>query len=409
MFPKISSRFDAHNLMVKNADKATVTSTDGDDYIDFILGNLTQIHGHNSADLKKVLDDTLSNYSNVGDYMHSGIKPLSDLILKISHQDDMRLTNSGSESMHLAFRLARAASGKNKILKFSGHYHGWFAEEISQFLPSNVSTGIPAAFYDYTVCAEWNNKDSVRKIFEDKKNDIAAIVCEPVFAHSGVIPPFDGFLDFLREVADKNGAFLIFDECITGFRVDLGGAQALYNVKADLVVYSKALSGGIPIGVVAGSSIAMAPVKNAHVFHGSTFDSNPVSVNVANFTINKMIREDTHKKIAEHTSNLVEGLQHIFKQERHDVLFQQVPGIFQFYFTNKDSIRDYVSSMQTDWKKFKKFADGMNAKKVKIAQGELWSDDINRNWLGSFFVSTAHNDNVVSEVLDRAREVIKAL
>ncbi len=409
MLPRIAGRFDYYNVMADSAKSSVVKDVEGNDYIDFVLGNLTQIHGHRSVELKKVLSDTLDRYSNVGDCMHGSIRPLSDLILKISSKDDIRYTNSGSEALHLAVRLARAATGKKKVLKFVGHYHGWFNEEINTFLSVKVSAGVPEEYTANTFNVSWNNKNEVLEAFDRCGDEIAAVICEPILGHSGVIPPFDGFLEFLREISSQNACCLIFDECITGFRVALGGAQEHCGVKADIVTYSKALSGGIPFGVVAGTNKYMELARKWEVYHGSTFDSNPVSVNAALYTINKMINTKTHEKIAHNTSALIEGISDIMKKERQHVLFQSVPGMFQFFFTDQARVVDYDGAMKTDWKKTKKIIEGMRAKNILLSSGELHFEDTQRNWMPSFFVSTAHDENIHSRFFDSLRNIIRSI
>ena len=189
----------------------------------------------------------------------------------------------------------------------------------------------------------------------------------------------------------------------------MGGAQQHCGVNADIVTYSKALSSGIPFGVVVGTEKVMSAAKKWEVYHGSTFDSNPVSLNAALFTINKMIRDNTHEKIAENTTNLIEGVADVLKREGQKVLFQSAPGMFQFYFTDQHRIVDYDSAMKTDWKKMKKIIDGLRHKNILLSSGELHFDNPNRNWIAAFFVSTAHDQSIHSRFLDGLQDVVREI
>ncbi|MCB9988306.1 MAG: aminotransferase class III-fold pyridoxal phosphate-dependent enzyme [Rhodospirillales bacterium] len=405
----IAGRFDLHGLMIENANGCYVTDVSDGQCIDFILGNLTQIAGHNGISFQSAILETLERYTNVGDYANIEIPPVANDILEISQKHSLRFTNSGSEAVHLAIRLARATTGRSKIIKFVGHYHGWLNEEIYAFLPATVSTGIPDSLKQEMISVEWNDKTAVEEALSKYAGEVAAIICEPALSHSGFIPPFDDFLSFLRQQSDKNDAVLIFDECVTGFRIALGGAQQYYGVKADIVTYSKAVSGGFPMGVVAGIERVMKCVNNWDVFHASTFDSNPLSLAAAATTIRHLRDTDTIARIEENTNYLRKGIEDLLVERGMPGIVQSGTGIMQMYFTEKDSIRSYKDAQSTDWRQFRKFIKEMQKLKVHFAEGDLWFEDPDRVWIGAIFLSSMHTQDVLDEVLDRMRTALNAL
>jgi len=403
----LSGRYNGSNIVIKAADKEKIIDTEDIEYIDYVLGNLTQISGHRGIDIAQTVTDVSKNYINVGDNsnIHSGL--LAKKVLEISNMDMLRFTNSGSEAVHLALRVARAYTGKSKVLKFIGHYHGWLDEEISNFLDAEISEGINATSQENVIKVSWNNKEQVTEAFEKYGNKIAAIILEPVLAHSGTIPPFDGFLEFLREKTKQTNTVLIFDECVTGFRVALGGAQEKYNIAADIVVYSKAISGGFPLGVVAGKKHIMEKLYNGQVYQASTYDSNPFSSAIALKVIEKMQEEKIIETAIENGNKLMNGMKDILEKYKQKVIFQGVGSYFQFYFTDKTEIKSYEDAITTDYKKFQKIMRSMYSRKIIMSEGELWSENPKRNWIGSVFVSSKHNDEVIAKTLIAFEESVK--
>lgn len=405
----ISGRYEGMDLLINKAEEEKLYDTKGGEYIDYVLGNLTQIFGHRGIEIKDVICNMADTYHNVGDNPNVHAVNLAEKILHISKLDMLRFTNSGSEGVHLALRVARAYTGKKKILKFVGHYHGWFDEPIAAFLDAEVTEGICKEAKDNIIKVQWNDKQAVKSVFEKYGKDIAAVILEPVLAHSGTIPPFDKFLDFLREITTENNAVLIFDECVTGFRIALGGAQELYNISADLVVYSKALSGGVPIGVLVGKEEIMKCLEDGRVYQASTYDGNPLSVAIATKVIKKIEEEKVNDIIVMNGNRLMDGMKNVFEIFNQKVLFQGVGAFYQFYFTDKDRITSYNEAMETDWMKFQRFIRGMKTRNIIMSEGELWSSNPNRNWIGSVFVSMSHNDEVIQKTLDAATSILKEM
>jgi glutamate-1-semialdehyde 2,1-aminomutase len=405
----LAGRYANAQLTVERADGPHLFDAAGTPYVDFILGNLTQLMGHRAVTAEAELRQTIGRFVNVGDQKHALGDELASTILTIARKASLRFTNSGSEAAHLAIRLARARAGRSKIVKFVGHYHGWFNEELASFLPASVSLGIPESTREHTLAVPWNDAAAVLEVFELHGKDIAAVICEPCLAHAGTIPPQPGFLQLLRSITQQYGASLIFDECITGFRIALGGAQDYFGCDADCVIYSKAISNGVPIGVVAGTEEFMAAISDWRVWHASTYDGNPISVSMASLVIRELRQSDALRRIQQVSEALVDGLRNIFEMRREPVLLQTCGGFFSLYFTDQPQILDYAAAMATDYARYRRFAQGMLAHRIIVSEGELGSSQSGRNWIGSWFPSSAHDPKIVQTVLDGATRVAQTL
>lgn len=403
----LSGRFSDESLVVDYAKGARLYSSDKA-YLDFVLGNLTQIFGHNRLDLQERLIETLSRFANIGDHRHQASFDLATRILSIANQESLRFTNSGSEAAHLAVRTARAKSGRTKIVKFVGHYHGWFDEEIATFLKSKSSAGLTPGSADHVIMLQWNDAEGIAHVCEHLE-DIAAIICEPVLAHAGTIPPREGFLQLLRELCTANGVALIFDECITGFRVALGGAQELYGVNADYVVYSKALSNGFPFGVLCGKAEFMEPLRDGSVFHASTYDGNPLSIAIVGMVLDELERGEALNAIRLYTNELAGRLSTTLENNGFNVCCQSVPGIFQTFFTDLDSVDNYSDAMSTATTNHLRLKRHLMRDMIDISVGEITHEQTTRNWLGSWFLSSSHNEEVIDRVIASASTFKPAL
>lgn len=409
MKDQLAGRYAASQLTVQRASGAHLEDREGGRFTDFVLGNLTQIFGHGELDCSARVTDALRRYTNVGDQPHIGIHAFARRLLAISRKDSLRFTNSGSEAAHLAIRLARAVTGRPKILRFVGHYHGWFNEEIGSFLRLPSSAGLTSDARHSVIQVNWNNLEEVASAFEHQGSEIAAIICEPILAHAGTIPPCDGFLEQLRSLANTHGCALIFDECITGFRVAMGGAQSLYGIDADLVVYSKALSNGVPLGVVAGTSRFMAAAADWSVFHASSYDCNPLSLAMGEIVLDGLESGSVLQQIDTATTYFSTAMLEILRARGHSAICQSVPGFFQIFFTERARITSYDEAMASDWRKNKRLVELLLAERIVASCGDLRNDDGALSWLGSWFVSARHDKDTLDTVLDAVDRVAKKI
>ena len=409
MNAKLAGRYAPTDIIVGHAEGASIRTTGGARFIDFILGNLTQLRGFRSVVSLVRRIEELDLPLNVGDYPHEVQDRLAEKLLSISRKECLRYTNSGSEAIHLAVRVARAHTGRRKIVRFYGHYHGWYTEEIAGVVPVLYSEGLPDGARDNLIQLQWNDFDALREAFARHGDDIACIMCEPVLAHSGTITPKQGFLQAIVDLAQQNGSISIFDECITGFRVGLTDAQGLFGVYPDMVVYSKAVSGGVPFGVLLGKIEHFVPLSEWRVFHASTYDGNILSMLSCLEVIDELERGEIYDAIGKAQSELISGLEMLFTAARQPYHVQEAPGLFQIFFTEQNDIGNYSDAQATDIPRFSRFVHTMRKHGVRISEGDLSHANPHQNWLGSWFLSAAHNGEAVARTLEAAEASIQEL
>jgi glutamate-1-semialdehyde 2,1-aminomutase len=276
--------------------------------------------------------------------------------------------NSGSEATSNAIRIARAATGKDMILKFEGHYHGQHdyamisvespppvsgLEDNPRPLP--YSAGIPSLVLDTVIVAPWNNPHALERIMKRHRNEVAAIIMEPIMANSTVIPPSNNYLSAAKEIAGSNDALLIFDEVITGFRVSPSGAQGLYGVTPDLATWGKALGGGVPIAAISGKKEYMELIGPGKVNYGGTYVANPLSMAgaVANLEVLSSNNFESFSYLQRATEKLVAGINEQANSALQKVCVQGAPGMLSVSFTKSMKIMNYRESLLTDWNKYR--------------------------------------------------------
>mgnify|MGYP002752953793 CR=1 FL=1 len=406
----LSNRFIESNINVDKCEGAWIFDKNGKAYVDYLLGNCCHILGHSHPRIIDAIKKQAEKCVNVGDHNYQVAYDFAEKVKQISRKDYIRLVNSGSEAVHLSLRLARAFTGRKKIVKFWGHYHGWFSEELSKFVSElPYDKGLLNEYSAQFIPIEWNNFEQLNKVFEEYGSDIAAVICEPVLCHAGPIPPVENFLEAIRFKTIQNHSLLIFDECITGLRLCLGGAQEYYNVYADIVVYSKAFSGGLPLGICAGKKEIMELLGDGVVYQAATYDANPLSVACANEVIDTVIEEDIHVNISHNGSRLISEIDNILNHYSIPHLYQGFPSVFQFYFTEEEIIRNSREAFHyNDISFFVQLVEGLLLEGVSVMKGDI-RKNYNSSWLSQWFVSNAHNKNEIDFTLSAYEKVIKKL
>lgn len=403
---RFAARFEKDHLVISKAKGAWLYDKKNEKWLDFLLGNCTQTLGHCHPRLVEAIGEQASKALNVGDHVIEKTHQLAEMICCIGKKDQLRFVNSGSEACHLAIRLARAGTGRRLILKFNGHYHGWFGEEVSKFLPTFPYHAGLSQTQDF-ISIPWNDPESLWEALEQYSDKIAAIICEPVLCHAGVIPPLPGFLKLLSQEAKKIGAFLIFDECITGFRIALGGAQEYYDVCADLVIYSKALSQGVPFSVCAGSETAMRPLAEGSAYQGASYDAHPLGVTAALETLKIFQEEKTHFRLKAIGEHFQEELGNVFREWDFDVCTQGIPGAFQFFFTKEKQLINYEQVFkQTNVAFNKELIESLRHQKIQLGRGDI-QEKYGSGWMGQWFYSTAHGEEEL-EFTKKALQMVLA-
>jgi glutamate-1-semialdehyde 2,1-aminomutase len=387
---KLAGRFADSKLIVDRAHGPWLVNQDGR-WVDHVLGNCSQLLGHTHPYVVDQVTSQLSRMTNVGDHKTEAAFALAERILAISGMSAVRFVSSGSEAVHVALRTARAATARTAVLKFAGHYHGWFTEEISRFVPHlDYADGLPEQAADNLVVVDWNDREAVRAVFESRGAELAAVICEPMLCHAGPVPATDGFLAYLRELADSAGTLLIFDECITGFRLAGGGAQEKFGVKADIVVYSKALSAGFPLGVCAGTERAMAPLWEGRAYQAATYDANSVSVAAAHAVLDVLEKESVYDRIASYGERLQAFIASELDARGVPNVCQGDASVFQFFFTDRP-VRNHREALGSDTVLYGLLVDELLKRGVNLYKGDLRSRP-DASWLSQWFVSASHDD-----------------
>jgi glutamate-1-semialdehyde 2,1-aminomutase len=349
-------------VFMESAKGAYLFDVDGNRYIDYINSWGPMILGHAHQAVTDAVAEQLLKSSSFGAPTELEVN-MAELIVKMVPNIDMvRMVNSGTEACMSALRLARAYTGKNKIIKFDGCYHG-HADSFLIKSGSGVATlqiqhvpGVTQTTADDTLTANYNDLESVKKFFAEHPNKIAAVFIEPVAGNMGCVPPLNNFLQQLRELCTKENALLVFDEVMTGFRLAPGGAQELYNVKADLLTFGKIIGGGLPVGAYAGPKEIMekiAPVGN--VYQAGTLSGNPLAM-AAGLTMLTTLHEDPaiYTSLAARTKQLVDGLSKTFKDHNVPVTINTVGSMLSVHFTNKP-VNDFASAQAADTDRFRKY------------------------------------------------------
>ena len=345
-----------------------ITDVDGNTYTDYLLGYGALINGHAHPKIVEAIGRQAQEGTMLGSPTELEVELAKKFKQFVPTSDMVVFANGGADATSNAIRIARAATGKDTILKFEGHYHGQHdyamvsveappvvagMEEYPRSLP--YSAGIPSMVLDTVVVSPWNNAKALERIMKRHRNEIAAIIMEPVMANSTVIPPETDYLKAVREIATSYDALLIFDEVITGFRVAPGGAQQLYGVTPDLSTWGKALGGGLPVAALSGKKEYMELLAPGKVSYGGTYFANSLTLAGAAANLDVLAADDYRalKTLKENTEKLTVGLSHAAQTTKHKACIQSVPGIFSFCFTKHAKISNYRESLLIDWDKFR--------------------------------------------------------
>ncbi|RPI00956.1 MAG: glutamate-1-semialdehyde-2,1-aminomutase [Ignavibacteriae bacterium] len=381
---------------IKRASAAYIWDEDRNKYIDYVGSWGPMILGHSNPAILKAVREAVKRGTSFGAPTKLEVK-MAELITKLVPSIELvRMVNSGTEATMSAIRLARAFTGREKIVKFDGCYHGhadtFLIKAGSGAMTLGVpdSPGIPAMTAVNTLTARYNDLSSVRKVFEENKDQIAAVIVEPIAGNMGCVPPAEGFLQGLRLLCDEYNALLIFDEVMTGFRVALGGAQALYGVQPDLTTLGKIIGGGLPVGAYGGKKEIMQMVSPAGpMYQAGTLSGNPLAM-AAGFTMlrillaNKMI----YKHLEQRSAQLEDGLKENLQKLGLGYTFNRVGSMFTLFFTSKP-VTDYESAVTSDTAKFSAYFNAMLEQRIYLPPSQF----------ESVFISTAHTERIIEKTI----------
>ncbi len=393
-------------LFLKRGAGPYVYDEDDRRYIDYVGSWGPMILGHAHPDVTKAVVDTAANSLGFG--APTAIETtMADLLCELVPSMEMvRMVSSGTEATMSAIRLARGFTGRDKIVKFEGCYHGHSdsllikagSGALTLGVPS--SAGVPLALAEHTITLNYNDLAQVEEAFAHVGQQIACIIVEPVAGNMNCIPPLPGFLEGLRTICDDYGAVLIFDEVMTGFRVALGGAQQFYGVTPDLTTLGKVVGGGLPVGAFGGKKTIMQHIAPlGPVYQAGTLSGNPVAMAAGLATLKQIMKPGFFEALSTMTQRLTDGLDARAKAARIPLCTAQVGGMFGVFFTDIPEVQSYAQVMNCNVDRFKLFFHGMLEQGVYLAPSAFEAG----------FVSAAHSKADIDATLDAAERVLAGL
>jgi glutamate-1-semialdehyde 2,1-aminomutase len=395
-------------LFIAKGQGAHVWDLDGNRYIDYVGAYGPAILGHAHPKVVARLQEVLQDGFGFGAPSKLENELAQRVIDRVASIEKVRFVNSGTEAVMSAIRLARAVTGKSRIIKFTGNYHGHMdalliqAGSGSATLGVPDSAGVPASCTNDTLSADYNNLDSVVRCFEKFPNGIAAVIVEPVAGNMGCIPPQPGFLQGLRDITTQYGSLLIFDEVMTGFRLAPGGAQALYEVTPDITTLGKVIGGGMPVGAYGASADIMAHVApEGPMYQAGTLSGNPMAMAAGIATLD-LLDAAAYQKLEASSARLAQGLREICLAANVPAVVNQVGSMLTLFFNSDDyggPVIDYATAKKGHTDRFNQYFWGMLDGGIYMAPSAY----------EAAFVSLAHDHNVIDHTLKVAEQVIGGL
>ena len=388
-------------IFIKSASGAYLHDVDGNDYVDFIGSWGPMILGHSNPKIIKAIKDQADLGTSYGAPTEAETS-IGELIRTVMPSiEKIRMVNSGTEATMSCIRLARGYTGRNKIIKFTGCYHG-HVDSLLIKAGSGVSTfglpdspGIPKELARHTISVPYNDINAFLEVFESIKSELAAVIIEPIAGNMGFIPGDKDFLETLRTKTHESGSVLIFDEVMTGFRVSLGGAQELYGITPDLTALGKVIGGGLPVGAFGGKAEIMnflAP--EGPVYQAGTLSGNPLAVAAGKCLINELIKTNPYDELEANANYLLTNVKNEMSKKEIPFSFNQIGGMFGFFFTDEfpDNFDDVSASSDKYFESF--FKDCLN-------QGIYFAP----SKYEAGFISTKHTKKILDEVINKVKVI----
>lgn len=401
-------------ILFRSGHGPRVSDVDGNSYIDYLMAFGALILGHSHPRIVSEIRKQIEKGTMFGTTTELEIEVAKLVSAMVPCAEMVTFANTGTEATMEAVRIARAVTGRDKIVKFEGHYHGHHDYVLfSVDAPSPVSgleaspnklpyyPGIPEEVSKTVIVAPWNNPVSLERILKKHHNDVAAVITEPVMGNAGVIAPEGDYLKELREITSRYDVLLIFDEVLTGFRVAMGGAQELYGVKPDLACFAKALGGGAPVAAVAGRRDLMSMIGPGRVGFGGTYNSNPLSLAASKATLETLRENDgeAFRRMTELGSKLRTGLGETLSAAGYNAVVSSVGPMLSISFTKLKKISTYRQAIQSDAEKYRSFRDEM------VKRGVYMHPD----GLERLSLSAVHGEGEIEETIVAAEESLKSL
>lgn len=407
----VAAGFSPYPVFMDHGDGAKIYDVDNNEYIDYVLAFGPLILGHRHKKVIDAVKEVLDTRGSMLGTPHQLEYEVSELVIDAMPCVEMvRFGNSGSEAVMSALRLARAYTGKEKIIRFEGHYHGWtdaihfsawppLAAAGLKHAPRSVpaSPGIPKCLEDTVIVQPWNDPEILEKTIKNRKHEIAAIITEPVIGNCGCIPPQKGYLEFLRDITSRNEILLIFDEVITGFRLSYGGAQQYYGIIPDIATFAKALGGGFPIAALGGRKDVMELIAAGRVTQTGTYNTNCTVMAAAKAVLTELRdNKDIYQRLFQMGEKLANGIARVLNNSGVPCVAQGVGPMFQIWFSDREITNYRDASELARPEQYHAFYQSM------LKRGVFFHPAQFENW----FVSTAHTDKDIELTIQIAEDAI---
>src|SRR5215467_3597282 len=389
-------------LFIQRGSGSHIWDVDGGEYIDYVGSWGPLIFGHRPPEVMRALEDVLEIGTSFGAPTEREIE-IAELITDFFPSvEKVRLVNSGTEATMSAIRLARGFTGRDRIIKFDGCYHG-HGDSLLVKAGSGVATfglpdspGVPKSLAELTIVLPFNNPEALKSEFEKRGNDIACVIVEPVVGNMGCVPPAAGYLQLLRDVTKRYGTVLIFDEVMTGFRVAAGGAQQRYGIQADITTLGKIIGGGLPVGAYGGRTEIMNRVAPAGpIYQAGTLSGNPLAVAAGLATLRRLRKENPYPRLELLGSRLEKGLIQAASAANVPVRVNRVGSMFTLFFTGRD-VTDFDSAKTCDSERFNRFFHAMLAQGIYLPASQF----------EAAFISAAHTDADIENTIEASARAL---
>jgi glutamate-1-semialdehyde 2,1-aminomutase len=391
-------------VYIQSARGAILIDADGREYVDYIGSWGAMIAGHAHPEIVEAVQATAARGTSFGTCCELEVELAACITSRMEHVQMVRMVNSGTEAVMSAIRLARAATGREKILKFTGCYHG-HADALLVSAGSGVATlglpnspGVTSGAVTDTLTAPFNNVAAVQQVFCEHGDDLAAVVVEPIAGNMGVVVPNEDFLPALRRFCDRHGTLLIFDEVMTGFRVANGGAQEIFNIRPDITTLGKIIGGGLPVGAYGGSSALMETVApRGSMYQAGTLSGNPLAMACGLATL-RLLDDDAYARLERLSARLAEGLWGAFRSSGVDVTIRRAGSMMTAFFTD-GAVTDFDGASACDHQRFAAFFRHMLGAGVFLPPGGF----------EAMFVSLGHDEAVIDRTCAAATQFARSL
>ena len=393
-------------VFIKSADGAYLTSEDGRRFIDYVGSWGPMILGHSHPAVISAVTETAKNGLSFGAPCVLETRIAEKICELVPSIEKLRMVSSGTEATMSALRLARGHTGRDKIIKFEGCYHGHSdsllikagSGALTLGVPS--SPGVPAGLAEHTITLSFNDIDSLKTVFNEIGEQIACVIVEPIAGNMNMVPPVAGFHDTLRELCTASGSILIFDEVMTGFRVAKGGAQSIFGITPDLTTLGKIVGGGMPAAAFGGRADIMASLApDGPVYQAGTLSGNPVAMAAGLATLELIDKPGFYESMSAKTKSLVDGIAMAASDAGINLATEREGSMFGLVFTDATSVRSFDQVAAADVERFKKFFHGMLNEGIYLAPSAFEAG----------FVSAAHSGEDVSTTIDAARKIFATL